>query len=64
MVAEALLAFGELAPSGIKFHRQGAKFKQRRIESTRKLDRAESNLAVGRMGKQPGIYCTIRPIPR
>ena len=29
-VAEALLRFGELAPGGIKFHRQGAKFKQRR----------------------------------
>ena len=30
-VAEALLTFGELAPGGIKFHRQGAKFKQRRV---------------------------------
>jgi hypothetical protein len=30
-VAEALLVFGELAPGGIKFHRQGAKFKQRRV---------------------------------
>ena len=29
-VAEALLQFGELAAGGIKFHRQGAKFKQRR----------------------------------
>jgi uncharacterized OB-fold protein len=30
-VADALLTFGELAPGGIKFHRQGAKFKQRRV---------------------------------
>ena len=30
-VAEALLMFGELASGGIKFHRQGAKFKQRRV---------------------------------
>ena len=29
-MAEALLQFGEVAPGGIKFHRQGAKFKQRR----------------------------------
>uniref|UniRef100_A0A7S3RZ30 RanBP2-type domain-containing protein n=1 Tax=Emiliania huxleyi TaxID=2903 RepID=A0A7S3RZ30_EMIHU len=29
-VAEALLVFGEVAPGGIKFHRQGAKFKQQR----------------------------------
>ena len=29
-VAEALLQFGEIAAGGIKFHRQGAKFKQRR----------------------------------
>ena len=29
-VAEALLVFGEVAAGGVKFHRQGAKFKQRR----------------------------------
>ena len=52
-VAEALLRFGELAPGGIKFHRQGAKFKQRRGHA-----RARTH------GASPLPHCPALPLCR